>query len=572
MEPTNIATLLHKSDPRSYESPKVHLVAGELDVHAMIEDYKDSRHTQLLAAKNHGFATFTHTFSPLSPPPDQPRPRTRFVAYTQVAQRSTLASPEGSAPLKLTLNVPVAHRAMAQSHSWHTFANTRATGRNSHSDTNNGVTSLNTPASPETPRQWLLTTRQPLTAAQQQAINRALAPFSLGDYVPDNSYIVAAPYAVIARVLPAHQRDGAPSHGPAHDEAGKAELEGLVLLVTEMHPALKLSPTLQALREAHAATVAAHGSASTSGRGMTTMSTSTLTQSPFAASDDAAPTTASVSAARAPRSMSLLVALTHPPHLDRTERRAQAMATAHQVLNDLRATVAARAVQSASGAGAFNTLGARESSFARVLPADVDVLEYVSVSVADRDGAALTVHVHALEGDNRGAHTLSAPADSKDLVSAARAERLLGARAWEVVKVFAEHPLVAWAERRAVHRSMNKHSSIVVQGARGPAEQHPMWERGLLGRGQIVAVADTGVDHDNCFFYDPEVEVPFNTFNPKHRKIVAYHTSEQITPRDMVGGDQVDGHGTHTGGTVAGQPYEGHEGEKVRIHIYFIVF
>ena len=123
-------------------------------------------------------------------------------------------------------------------------------------------------------------------------------------------------------------------------------------------------------------------------------------------------------------------------------------------------------------------------------------------------------------------------------------------RAGVVARALAAHPRVLWVERRAEVKPLNKFASFVVQSGR--PESHALWRRGIAGRGQVVAVADTGVDHDSCFFHDPERAIPFNKFDPAHRKIVAYHTSAEITPRDLVGGDQIDGHGTHTSGTVAG--------------------
>lgn len=38
-------------------------------------------------------------------------------------------------------------------------------------------------------------------------------------------------------------------------------------------------------------------------------------------------------------------------------------------------------------------------------------------------------------------------------------------------------------------------------------------------RSQIVAVADTGLDMNNCFFNDPGVSPPYDTVNLAHRKV-----------------------------------------------------
>jgi hypothetical protein len=51
----------------------------------------------------------------------------------------------------------------------------------------------------------------------------------------------------------------------------------------------------------------------------------------------------------------------------------------------------------------------------------------------------------------------------------------------------------------------------------------------------------TGVDFNNCYFYDPATPVTANTVNLNHRKIVAYYFTEG--KGDL--GDGKGGHGTH---------------------------
>jgi hypothetical protein len=53
----------------------------------------------------------------------------------------------------------------------------------------------------------------------------------------------------------------------------------------------------------------------------------------------------------------------------------------------------------------------------------------------------------------------------------------------------------------------------------------PLTRAGLTGEGQIIGTADTGVDWDSCFFFDPAVPVPVNAVNQRHRKIIAYWVS-----------------------------------------------
>lgn len=89
----------------------------------------------------------------------------------------------------------------------------------------------------------------------------------------------------------------------------------------------------------------------------------------------------------------------------------------------------------------------------------------------------------------------------------------------------------------------------------------PLWSAGLDGRGQIVGVADTGLDMDSCYVfdpkcpnitadpsalvYDPDADVLYYSL-PQHRKVAAYILGNKT---DVV---DVGGHGTHTAVAVAG--------------------
>ena len=115
-------------------------------------------------------------------------------------------------------------------------------------------------------------------------------------------------------------------------------------------------------------------------------------------------------------------------------------------------------------------------------------------------------------------------------------------------------PLVHWVQERREITLRNKHGSKAVQSWN--ASTHEIWDRGIDGSGQIVGVADTGIDYDNCFFRDSTMPTPAMctgsnppaTFiNHNHRKIVTY--------RSFSGSDDLDyygGHGTHVAGSVAG--------------------
>ena len=129
---------------------------------------------------------------------------------------------------------------------------------------------------------------------------------------------------------------------------------------------------------------------------------------------------------------------------------------------------------------------------------------------------------------------------------------------------------IHWIEKQATFEVFNKHARYVIQnggraqassGASGQSSSStsstgtegllfdhstPIWDAGLRGQGQVVAVSDTGLDADHCFFDDPTQDVPYDVVNWEHRKLVTYVT-------DMGDDDdEHDGHGTHVCGSVAG--------------------
>lgn len=80
---------------------------------------------------------------------------------------------------------------------------------------------------------------------------------------------------------------------------------------------------------------------------------------------------------------------------------------------------------------------------------------------------------------------------------------------------------------------------------------HPYTDLGLTGAGQVVGIADDGLDDMSCFFIDtsgtktPRSSVSKPITEPDRRKVVQY-----IAYADSTG--EVSGHGTHTSGSVAG--------------------
>lgn len=123
-------------------------------------------------------------------------------------------------------------------------------------------------------------------------------------------------------------------------------------------------------------------------------------------------------------------------------------------------------------------------------------------------------------------------------------------------------PEVFWLEREGRRVLGNDTSVWVGQSGLDGGEATPVFERGLHGEGQIVAVLDTGIDADSCYFRDDVEGLPpanlcdgGTVVNPDHRKILAV---DFLWDEDCDGGVADAGewddhsHGTHVSGSVAG--------------------
>lgn len=105
---------------------------------------------------------------------------------------------------------------------------------------------------------------------------------------------------------------------------------------------------------------------------------------------------------------------------------------------------------------------------------------------------------------------------------------------------------VVWVEREWDIFHMNRWATGVCQT--GSAYNDNLYfapGNNLTGVGEIVGVADTGIDFSSCYFHDPNHKTPYNTINLKHRKVISYTTYADKY-------DDTEAHGTHVAGTVAG--------------------
>ncbi|MDQ7089020.1 MAG: S8 family serine peptidase [Acidobacteriota bacterium] len=117
---------------------------------------------------------------------------------------------------------------------------------------------------------------------------------------------------------------------------------------------------------------------------------------------------------------------------------------------------------------------------------------------------------------------------------------------------------VLWIGRRPSYRLLNDASAWVGQSGLDGGQATPIHDAGLLGQGQVVAVFDTGLDADMCFFRDDLLGLPPVALgtdpgapDPAQRKVrivdFLWNQDDPANPADW----DSQGHGTHVAGSVA---------------------
>jgi subtilisin family serine protease len=106
---------------------------------------------------------------------------------------------------------------------------------------------------------------------------------------------------------------------------------------------------------------------------------------------------------------------------------------------------------------------------------------------------------------------------------------------------------VHWVDRHMAIEKRNYHAAHNKMSGEMQVDVGAVWARGINGSGEVVHMADSGVDVGHCFFHDSKVDVPYNKVNQQHRKVVAYWMGNT---GDMY--DAIEGHGTHVAATIAG--------------------
>jgi hypothetical protein len=121
---------------------------------------------------------------------------------------------------------------------------------------------------------------------------------------------------------------------------------------------------------------------------------------------------------------------------------------------------------------------------------------------------------------------------------------------------------VKWVEERPQDKPLNDNSIWVCQSGDTVNKTTPIFAQGILGQGQVVAVADSGLDKDHCAFINTAggPVLASQTVNPPNvltvdagqRKLIAYNVLDNATDGDS---SNHEFHGTHVSGSVGGDDY-----------------
>ncbi len=107
---------------------------------------------------------------------------------------------------------------------------------------------------------------------------------------------------------------------------------------------------------------------------------------------------------------------------------------------------------------------------------------------------------------------------------------------------------VYWIEEWFPSEPENDQAQWVNQKGLPPTDTtRAIWRQGIFGIDEILGYTDTGLDVNHYAFRDPSIAITDTGEFPNHRKVVVF---KKYPPASGVG--DPDGHGTHVGGTIAG--------------------
>jgi hypothetical protein len=140
----------------------------------------------------------------------------------------------------------------------------------------------------------------------------------------------------------------------------------------------------------------------------------------------------------------------------------------------------------------------------------------------------------------------------------------------EVLFTLAAHPAVRWLEEsyrrpellnnvatRTIQQgycsTYSVNTDAFVKDNTETTRHTPLWDLGCNGSGEIIAIADSGVDTTSCYFHDPAEPIAYYPqLNYRHRKIVSYQAHVDASDGSVDATDKPAGHGTHVAGIAGG--------------------
>jgi len=123
---------------------------------------------------------------------------------------------------------------------------------------------------------------------------------------------------------------------------------------------------------------------------------------------------------------------------------------------------------------------------------------------------------------------------------------------------------VFWIDIEPRKALLNDTTVWVGQSGLSGGQTTPIFSKGLYGQGQVVAILDTGIDPDMCYFRDTSLGLPptnacngGTTVNNAMRKVIGVDFLYSTECAGGIASNEWDNqdHGTHVAGTVAGDNF-----------------